>query len=271
VRATSDWDNGVRHVVEPYLDYSYQPTYYDTDDGRVYAFDRFDRSIEWFDQLGFDGTWLPYDWHGVRPGVRNLFQERDEDNRMRTVLDWDMYAGIQFDSDGNLDEEGVRLEGTKILYTPNKKLDVKAQAEVDNEENTVAYADLSAFYKLTEKFRLGGGYIARDHDLYDYETSPVDEWNHVRDNLIYTGFTHDINETWSWSTYVRYDLREGDLAEIGGYVQYSLDCLVFQVRTAYLNSYTRIDGTERDDDYRIAFLMWLKAQKHSTADEWLTW
>ena len=271
VRATSDWDNGVRHVVEPYLDYSYQPTYYDTDDGRVYAFDRFDRSIEWFDQLGFDGTWLPYDWHGVRPGVRNLFQERDEDNRMRTVLDWDLYAGIQFDSDGNLDEEGVRLEGTKILYTPNKKLDVKAQAEVDNEESTVAYADLSAFYKLTEKFRLGGGYIARDHDLYDYETSPVDEWNRVKDNLIYTGFTHDINETWSWSTYVRYDLREGDLAEIGGYVQYSLDCLVFQVRTAYLNSYTRIDGTERDDDYRIAFLMWLKAQKHSTPDEWLTW
>ena len=271
MRATSDWNNGVRHVIEPYLDYSYQPTYYGSDNGRVYGMDHFDRSIEWFDQFGFDGAWLPYDWNGVRPGVRNLFQERDESNVMRTVLDWDMYAGVQFDSDGPLGEDGVRLIGTKILYTPNKKLDVKAQAEWDNEQNTVAYADLSAFYKLTERFRFGGGYLARDHDIYDYGKSPVEEWNRMRDNLIYFGFTHDINDTWAWSTYVRYDLRNNDLDEVGGYVQYSLDCLVFQLRSAYINGYERIDGTERNNDFRVAIMMWLRAQKRTTADEWLTW
>ena len=272
MRATSDWNNGVRHVVEPYLDYSYQPTYYGSDNGRVYAFDHFDRSVEWFDQFGFDGTWLPYDWNGVRPGVRNLFQERDDHNVMRTVLDWDVYAGIQLDSDGPLgNDDGFRMAGTKILYTPNKKLDVKAQADWDNAANTVAYADLSAFYKLTERFRFGGGYLARDHQIYDYGISPVAEWNQLKDNLIYGGFTHDINDTWSWSTYVRYDLRANEIDEVGGYVQYSLDCLVFQLRTAYLNGYRRIDGTERGDDFRVAFMMWLRAEKHSTADEWLTW
>ena len=270
-RATADWDNGIRHVVEPYLDYSYQPTSYGSDNGRVYGFDHYDRSIEWLDQFGFDGTWLPYDWHGVRPGVRNLFQERDEKNRMRTFLDVDVYAGIQFDSGGPYDEEGVRLMGSKIVYSPNKKLDIKAQGEWDNEANTMAYADLSAFYKLTEKFRLGGGYLARDHALYDYDVSVVDQWNYMKDNVGYGGFTHDINDTWSWSTYVRYDLRNNDLEEVGGYLQYNLDCLCFQLRSAYLNSFERIDGTERKDDFRVGFMVWLRAEKRSPVDDWLTW
>jgi len=271
VRGTSDWNNGYRHVVEPYLDYSYQPTHYDTKDGKVYGYDRFDRSIEWFDQFGMDGTWLPYDWHGVRPGVRNLLQTRDEKNRMRNVFEWDVYGGVQFDSEGPLDEEGLRMAGTKMVYSPTKKVDIKALGEWDTENDTVAYADLSAFYKLTEKFRFGGGYLGRDHRLYDYEVSPVEEWNRVKENLGYAGFTHDINETWSWSTYVRYDLRNNDLDEVGGYVQYSLDCLVFQLRTAYVNSYDRIDGTERDNDFRVAIMMWLKAQNKTPDDEWLTW
>ncbi|MDD4016866.1 MAG: LptA/OstA family protein [Kiritimatiellae bacterium] len=271
VRGTSDWNNGYRHVVEPYLDYSYQPTHYDTKDGKVYGYDRFDRSIEWFDQFGMDGAWLPYDWHGVRPGVRNLLQTRDEKNRMRTVFEWDVYGGVQFDSEGPLNEEGLRMAGTKMVYSPTKKVDIKALGEWDTENDTFAYADLSAFYKLTEKFRFGGGYLGRDHRLYDYEVSPVEEWNRVKENLGYAGFTHDINETWSWSTYVRYDLRNNDLDEVGGYVQYSLDCLVFQLRTAYVNSYDRIDGTERDNDFRVAIMMWLKAQNKTPDDEWLTW
>ena len=51
-RATADFDNGYRHVFEPYLDYSYQPTHFDLDNGRAYTFDRFDRSIEWFVRHG---------------------------------------------------------------------------------------------------------------------------------------------------------------------------------------------------------------------------
>jgi hypothetical protein len=272
VRGTADYDNGLRHVVEPYLDYSFQPTHFDTDNGRVYAFDHFDRSIEWFDQLGMDGSWLPYDWHGVRPGVRNLLQTRDEKNRMRTVLEWDAYAGVQFDSEGPLDEEGLRLYGSKVLYSPTKKLDVRMQGDWDNEASTVAYADLSAFYQLTEKFRLGGGYLGRDHDLYDYDLSPVEQWNRVKENLIYGGFTHEINETWAWSFYTRHDLRNNELDEVGGYVQYSLDCLVFQLRTAYINDYQRIDDmSEREDDFRVALMVWLRAEDRTSDDEWLTW
>ncbi len=272
LRASSDWNNGVRHTVEPYLDYSYQPTHYDVDNnGRVYGFDHYDRSMMWFDQFGMDGTWLPYDWHGVRPGVRNFWQTRDKKGRMRKVLDWDIFGAVQFDSEGPLDQEGLRMAGTKLVYAPTEKIDIKAHAEWDTEEEVVAYADLSTFYKLTEKFRLGGGYLARDHDVYDYDVSPVEEWNRVKENLAYGGFTHDVNDTWSYSFYVRYDLRYNELDEVGGYVQYSLDCLVFQLRSAYVNSFDRIDGTSNGDDFRFALMMWLRAEKRSPADEWLTW
>jgi lipopolysaccharide assembly outer membrane protein LptD (OstA) len=271
MRATADLANGYRHVVEPYIDYSFQPTHFDLDNGRAYSFDRFDRSVEWFDPFGMDGTWLPYDWHGVRPGVRNLLQTRDENGHMRTVLDWDVYTAIQFDSEGPLNEEGLRMAGSKLLITPNASLDIKAQGEWDTEEETFAYVDLSAFYKLNEKIRLGGGYLARDHQLYDYDVSPVMQWNRVDEQLVYGGLTHDVNDAWSWSTYTRYDLRRNDLDEIGGHIQYRLDCLVFQLRVAYQNAFDRIDDSKRRDDFRIAFMMWLRAENRSPDDEWLTW
>ena len=272
MRATADLANGYRHVVEPYLDYSFQPTHFDLDNGRAYTFDRFDRSSAWLDQFGMDGTWLPYDWHGLRPGVRNLLQSRDKKGVMRTVLDWDVYTAIQFESEGPLAEEGLRMAGTKVLFSPNDDLDIKAQGEWDLEEETFAYVDLSVFYKLNEKLRMGGGYLARDHQLYDYDVSPVLQWNRVDESMIYGGFTHDVNDTWSWSTYVRYDLNYNELDEVGGYIQYRLDCLVFQVRAAYVNNFSRIDRiSERDDDFRIAVMMWLRAENRKPDDEWVTW
>lgn len=163
------------------------------------------------------------------------------------------------------------MVGTKAIYSPTKALDMKAQGEWDTDKDTFAYVDLSTFYKVNEKFRLGGGYLARDHQLYDYEVSPVEEWNRVKENLIYSGFTHDINDTWSWSTYVRYDLRNNELDEVGGYVQYRLDCLVFQLRSAYINNYQRDDDTESQDDFRVALMVWLRAEKRTPDDDWLTW
>jgi lipopolysaccharide assembly outer membrane protein LptD (OstA) len=272
VRAVADYNNGYRHVVEPYVDYSYQPTSFDTDYGRVYGVDHFDRSFEWFDQLGFDGTWLPYDWHGVRPGVRNLLQKRNAQNRMRTVFEWDAFAGVQFDSEGSLNEKGLRLIGSKVRYLPTEAVDIKAHAEWDRENETFAYADLSVFYKLTEKFRFGGGYLGRDHALYDYDNSAINAWNRTKENLLYGGFTHDINDTWSWSQYTRYDARINELDEIGGYIQYSLDCLVFQLRVAYENDYQRIDNeSSSGSDFRISLMVWLRAENRTPNDEWMRW
>lgn len=274
LRGVSELGGGRRHIVEPYLDYSYQPVTYQGDDagGRIYAFDRLDRSVAWLDQFGMDGTWLPFDWHGVRPGVRNLWQERGEDNAMRTVLSLDTYAAIQAFSDGALDEEGLRMGGAKALWSPSEAFDIGMHTEYDTEEERFAYVNFSAFHQLTDAFRLGGGYIGRDHDITDFAPSPVQQWNSVKENLAYGGFTHRLNHQWTYSFYTRYDLRRNELDEVGGYLQYSLDCMVFQLRTAYINSFDRIDGvSERDADFRVALTMWFTAENKEPDEEWLTW
>lgn len=272
LRAVSEWRNGRRHTFEPYLDYSYQPTRFTGGDGSgIYAFDRFDRSLGWLDQFGRDGVWLPYDWHGIRPGIRNVLQTRDEKGRVRTLADWDVFAAVQFDGGGPLDETGLRMIGARANASPTERIDVSTHGEWDTEEDKAAYVDIGAFYKVSEKFRFGGGYLARDHRIYDCGLSPVAEWNRAKQKLVYGGFTHILNDTWSWSCFVRYDARANELDEVGGYLQYQLDCLAFQLRTSYVNGYDRIDGTERDGDFRVSITMWLRAQQKEPDDEWLRW
>ena len=165
----------------------------------------------------------------------------------------------------------MRDVGAKAVAAPTKDVDVKAQVEWDTDDDLIAYANLAAFYKVNENFRFGGGYLGRDHDLTDYGYSPVAQWNRVKESLVYAGFTHALNDHWSYSPYIRFDARENDLDEVGGYIRFQLDCLVFQLRLAYVNEYMRIDGSERGDDFRVSFTMWLRAQKKGDTDEWRAW
>jgi len=278
LRAVSDWRNGWRHTVEPYVDYSWQPTFWNAGRGnKLYMFDRVERAFEWQDQFGADGVWLPYDWHGFRPGVRNVIQSRGgASGRPRTLFDWDVYGVVQLESphgdiEPNLPEENLRLLGTKVLFHPVEDLSVRGVGEWDMERDVVAYVDLGAYYRMGERFSVGGGYLTRDHALYDFDKSPVAQWNEVNNKVLYGGFVHDINDAWTWSLYARYDIEDNSLDEVGGYLQYGLDCIIFQVRSFYRPSYTRVDGTERDSDYRIAFTMWLRAEGRRSKEEWLSW
>ena len=272
MRATSVWKENRRHILEPYLDYSFQPTDSTMEGGdRRYYFDHLDRSLGWQDLFGRDGTWLPYDWHGIRPGLRNLIQTRTAKGDVRTLFDLDTYAVAQFDSEGPYDDKGLSLLGTRMVYTPNDRLEIGSCGEWDVEEDAVAYFNFSSFYKVNEFFRLGGGYIGRDHDIHDYGDTPIRQWNRMRQNLAYGGFTHTINDQWSWSCFVRYDFRRDEVDEIGGYIQYQLDCLAFQLRSSYINDYKRIDGSERDDDFRVSFTMWIRNLQDPPGDEWQSW
>jgi lipopolysaccharide assembly outer membrane protein LptD (OstA) len=284
MRFVSGWENGWRHTIEPYIDYSWQPVDWsdniknEAGENQVYMFDRVDRSLEWLDQFGMDGVWLPYDWHGVRPGLRNLFQTKSETTGApRTVLDVDLFAAIQIDdfssrdAEPNIADEGVRMVGMKTVFSPIESFQSRAVAEWDTEEDRLAYIDLNAHYKLTSRFSVGGGYMGRDHEMYDYASSPVEQWNRAEYSVLYTGFFHEITDAWAWSMFVRYDTDEGSLDEVGGFIQYSLDCLVFQLRSGYRTSYTRIDGSEKDSDFRVSFIMWFRAMSPAQRNAWDRW
>ena len=276
MRIVSGWQNGWRHTIEPYIDYSWQPVDWNADGANgAYMFDKIDRSFEWMDQFGMDGVWLPYNWHGIRPGVRNLFQTKSETTGApRTVLDVDTYAAIQFpnsstrDAEPNINKDGARMVGMKTLFSPIESFESRAVGEWDTERDKLAYVDLSAHYKLNKQFSVGAGYMARNHELYDLGTTLLPQWDRAEKSVFYTGFFHELTEAWAWSMFVRYDTDVGSLDEVGGFLQYSLDCLAFQLRTSYHASFTRMDGSERDSDFRISFIMWLRAMDRTQSYQW---
>ena len=190
----SAWlDDAWRHTIEPYLDYSYQVV--DTTSSRkrqAYVFDGYDGATEWLDQFGFEGRGLPYNWHGVRPGIRNLFQKTDEHGIPRTVFDADLYAAIPFASyshytrdswmagypkdsdDPHYSHSDDVVPGIRLRYAPTKNVTFLTRNEYDARNDKAAYSDIFMRHRLADNFSWHAGYIGRDHRNWDYVPSIYD-------------------------------------------------------------------------------------------------
>ena len=269
-----------RHTVEPYLDYSYQAVDLSSGSGkRYYAFDSYDRSIDWLDQFGFEGRGLPYNWHGIRPGVRNSFQEMDDKGILRTILDWDVYAAVPFetmtpygkdsilagypdnDEDANYNRSGRRqfVPGTRIRWNPSRDISLLTRAEYDCQNSKASYADIIFRQRLTESFNYHVSYIGRDQRLWNYLPSEYDRWNYEYSNIIQLGFTHDVCDQLAWSPYIRHDCRRNEVDEVGAWLDLLTDCLGYRVLFAHETSYRRVDGSKERCDNRVCFFIYLRA------------
>ena len=278
-RATGWWDDKVRHTFEPYLDYSYQQVDL-TSDGkyRYYAFDNYDRSVDWLDQFGFEGRGLPYNWHGIRPGIRNAIQQLDDAGVLRTVLDWDIYAAVPFetmsvyrdgpfkgypksDEDGNYNHHGRRqvVPGTRIRWNPTRDISLLTRAEYDCQNSKASYADIVFRHRLSDKFDYNVSYIGRDQRLWNYLPSAYDRWNYEYANILQLGFTHEVCDWFAWSPYIRYDCRRNETDEVGAWFDLLSDCLGYRIQVAHETSYRRIDGSKEEADNRVSFFIYLRA------------
>ena len=267
-----------RHTVEPYLDYSYQVV--DTSSSgsrRAYVFDNYDGSAEWLDQFGFEGRGLPYNWHGVRPGVRNTFQRMDDKGILRTIFDADLYAAIPFDSysrygrdswmrgwakdsdDPHYSHNDDVVPGVSMRYNPSKNVSFITRNEYDVRNDKAAYNDIYLRHRLADNFSWHAGYIGRDHRNWDYVPSMYDRYNWAKSSIARIGFEHGICDWLAWGPYMRYDCRRGEVDEIGTWVDFMTDCLAFRVQFEYENDYRRIDGSHHDDDVRVVFFIYLRA------------
>ncbi len=279
-RGSAWYGDSWRHTVEPYLDYSYQAV--DLSEGRsnrYYVFDNYDRSIDWLDQFGFEGRGLPYNWHGIRPGVRNTFQEVDDKGILRTILDWDVYAAIPFetmtpygdddmlagypnnDEDGNYNRSGRHqvVPGTRIRWKPSRDISLLTRAEYDCQNSKAAYADIIFRQRLTEGFSYNIGYIGRDQRLWNYLPSAYDRWNYEYSNILQLGFEHQVCDHFAWAPYLRYDCRLNKVEEVGAWFDILTDCLGYRVSFAHETTYERIDGSKERSDTRVCFFIYLRA------------
>ncbi len=276
----SAWYDGWRHTFEPYLDYSYQAV--DLSKGRsnrYYVFDNYDRSVEWLDQFGFEGRGLPYNWHGIRPGIRNTFQEMDDKGILRTILDWDIYAAVPFetmtpygrgsvlegypndDADGNYNRSGKHqvVPGTRIRWNPSNDISLFSRVEYNCQDSKVSYADIAFSQRLTDCFSYHISYIGRDDRLWDYLPSEYDRWNYELGNIIQLGFTHDVCDYFAWSPYIRYDCRINEMDSVGAWFDILTDCLGYRVMLSHDTSYKLIDGSKFSSDNRITFFIYIRA------------
>ena len=278
-RGTGQIGERWHHVVEPYLDYSFQTV--QTSGGssrRAYIFDNYDGATEWLDQFGFEGRGLPYNWHGVRPGIRNFFRLTEENGISRTVLDTDLYVAVPFEDysrygssegvwsgypkdndDPHYSKTGNVVPGARVRLNPTKKTSFGTRVEYDTDNEKVAYADVTFKHLVTRDFSWYLGYIGRDHRIWDYVPSSYERWNWEYNNLIKLGFEHQLCDHFAWSPYIRYDCRMNELDEVGSWFDILTDCLGFRFLASFEESYNRIDGSKRRADVHVGFFIYLRA------------
>jgi hypothetical protein len=74
-------------------------------------------------------------------------------------------------------------------------------------------------------------------------------------HVLYGGVKHIFNTVWSVGSDVRYECELGRLQEISGYVEYSLDCLAFQLRTGYEPGWTDFAGVTSDPNFKVGLVL----------------
>lgn len=272
----------IRHTFKPYFDYTYVTDPIGMKDGSNYAFDRYDREYDWLDRFGEDGIYPNHEYHGLRFGVRNLFQQL-KDRAAPPVVDLDLYGVYLFENgsdyslfDGratladatlhrNARDTGFRVAGARLVWRPIEQVSLVGIGEYDPENGKLAYANAGLHVDLSP-VAFGFGANSRNHEIYDYYWRDT-----LDDTVLYGYFTHQLTDLFSWNIYARGNTDSGDLEEIGGYLQYALDCVTFCLYGACLPSYTRIDGTDYDTDWRAGLTVWFNATPANPHEPWRRW
>ena len=285
-RGTKQLSETWRHMVEPYADVLAQEAKYYGLSGssRPYVFDSVDSSRDWLDQYAGRSRNLPYSWYGVTPGLRNAFQHCEESGRVRTVLDFDVYAAVQLNkthwteggryhrlvrdpSDPMYGEHDVNLTpGFRTRLFPTDDCALSTRVEYDAENDRVAYADVSWSQKLSKEFNYSLSFNQRDHRWWDFSSSPYDSSELKDESLNWAQFSymelkaeHEICDALAWGPFVRWDCRRGELDEVGSWLDLRTDCLGFRFSLSYENEFERVDRSKSSEDWRFGFFVYLRA------------
>ena len=281
-RGTGLVDDKWRHTVEPYLDVLAQKAWL-SGSGRPYVFDSLDASVMWEDQFAGCARNLPYTYYGVTPGMRNAWEKADEKGNFRDVVDFDVYAAVQFNTTDFIGADGAHKlaevgdpnygkhagfvsPGARIRWAPNRDLSLFTRAEYDSDNNCLAVADAGLRHKVTDSFKYNVSYALRDFRRWDFSSAPYapdqmksDDLNYAKMQFVNVGFEHQPLDWLAWGPFVRWDIRENELDSVGTWIDYLTDCLGFRLIVEYENSYYRIDGYEHGDDWSVGFYIYLRA------------
>ncbi len=213
---------GLRHVVEPYANYTYVPKPNLTPD-ELYQFDS-------IDALGQNDS--------VLFGLRNRLQTK-RDQKVFDFFDIDVNTTYQFENAGSQPFEDINAVAD---FRPADWFTVYASVAYGTYDSEMHSSDLRTvingdIWKLTLEYyyRVGDS------------------------SLVSTDVAWSPNKRWTYGIYERYEMKDSQLEEQRYYIGRNLDCLTYRIGIDELPAYTRSDGTQRQQEIRILFELSLTA------------
>lgn len=231
-KAFKQWGGEIkprRHVVEPYLNYTFVPEP-NILASELYQFDDVDSQGE--------ANWM-------RLGLRNKLQKKVKRSlgySPHDIVDLDLYTAYNLNADDGVDP--ITDVWMDIEWAPRDDFMVEAEARYDLANAELATFNIRGYASVTNTLRvsLELRYAANSSSLLTGDLSLFPD-----------------RVGWNPSIYTRYEIEESRVEEVGFYLRRTYDCLVFRTGVRIIPGYERVDGSQTEDEYRGTFEFWLRA------------
>ena len=214
--------NSLRHIIEPYANYTFVPEP-DVLSGQLYQFDK-------VDGLGEVNT--------IKTGVRNRLQTK-RNRAAFDIINSDIYAVWNV-----APQEGQ--ESFDHLGTKNElQISDKFKLEFIGTYSSNSLSEYSTrVWLIYPKFKTAVEY-RENRDSGSRLITPII-------NVLPT-------DDWTLEAYLRYSASDSRIEEHVYNIQRSYDCLTWRLGFKHIPAYTRTDGYEKEDDFRVEFAIWANA------------
>lgn len=227
-KAYKTWQGGVvsplRHVVEPYADYTFVP----------------EPSVLPANLYQFDDVDTLQDRHEVRLGVRNKFQSK-RNGQAYDLLDLDVNTRFRLDPAEAEEAVGSIFVDAEVL--PAEWLVLEFDAELATEDQATSAFNTRIRVTEADEWEAGLNYRFREEQA---ATLGID----------LTLFPH---RDWAYALYGRHEFQIGRTEEVGGYLQRNLDCMSIRLGARHKPGYEKADGVQADGEWRVSFQLWFTA------------
>ncbi|MBL69271.1 MAG: hypothetical protein CMO74_12635 [Verrucomicrobiales bacterium] len=244
--------NGLRHIVQPSLNYVFVPrpnkkpsglpAYdYELASSRLLPINYPDYNA--IDQI--DGQ------NALRIGIRNRLQTQRE-GLAEDFLDWNLYTDWRLNP--RVDQHDFADIFSEVAFRPRSWISLNSQMRLDIDDDIWRVINNSVTFSPYSNWSASFGHF---YYLESGKNSKAD-----RDSVLYSSFGYRFNEDWSFSTRHYYDAKRGTLSD-HSYTLYR----DFRSWTGYLDlRMLDSSGTSREDDFQISLNFSLKAYPRPPKD-----